>query len=61
MRQRYVLKGPEGKHWTAEDDAASVGGRGMRTRRVLAGEKRLHLRAEPPRLGGIQRPPAGFC
>ena len=33
----------------------------MRTRSFLAGKKRLLLRAEPPRLKGIQCPPAGFC
>ena len=29
----------KGKRWTAEDDAASVGGRGMRTRRVWQEKK----------------------
>ena len=56
MFQRDLKK----KRWTAEDDAASVGGRGMRTRRVLAGQQRLHISAESPRLGGIQRSPEDF-
>ena len=30
MIETYVLEGPEGKHWTAEDDFTSVGGREMR-------------------------------